>query len=125
MKQPHDRKKELETLLVLAIATLVFHVVLHIELLIYVALGLLIIGLIFKRLASRITKVWLKLAHSLGTFNSKVLLTIVFYLVLTPIAIVYKLFTKNPLRLKRDVSLESYYVSREHSFSKEDFEKMW
>jgi len=43
--------------------------------------------------------VWMKFAHGLGWFNSRVILTIVFFLVITPIGLVMRLIGKRPLDL--------------------------
>ena len=118
------RVKELETLGVLSLFFLVLNVMTHRPVFVYVALALLIIALFVKPLAVQISKGWLKFAEVIGTFNSKLILSLTFYLFLTPIAFLFRLFTKNPLMLKTENAV-SFYTERNHSYSAADLEKMW
>lgn len=117
--------KELETPAVLAAFMLLLNLLLHRQVFVYVALVLLLTGLFIKPVARIISRVWLKFAELLGTFNSKVILTVVFFIVLTPFAFLFRLFTKNPLQLKNQSEAKSIYKVRNHLYSREDFEKMW
>jgi hypothetical protein len=74
--------------------------------------------------AKAIEWLWLKFAHGLGWFNSRVLLTIIYFVFLMPIAWVSRLFTKDPLMLKAKNS-ESLYSTRNHQYKKEDLENIW
>jgi hypothetical protein len=118
------RVQELETLGVLALFFLALNVISHRTVFVFVAVALLIVGLFIKPLAAQISKGWLKFAEVIGTFNSKVILSLTFYLFLTPIAFLFRLFTKNPLMLKSD-NAASYYTERNHTYSGADLEKMW
>lgn len=117
--------QELETLTVLAAFLLLLNLLLHQNALVVAALALLIIGLFVKPIASIISRSWLKLAEILGSFNSKILLSLVFILFLTPLAFLFRFFTRNPLQLKRDNNLRSLYLERKHRYIRKDFEKMW
>jgi hypothetical protein len=67
---------------------------------------------------------WLKLAMGLGWINSRILLTIIYFVFLLPIAWISKLFRKDPLQLHaKDES--TIYVSRNHQYKKEDLENIW
>ena len=44
---------------------------------------------------------WMKIGHVLGWINSRVILSLVFLLVLLPIALIMKLFSYDPLRRKK------------------------
>ena len=118
------RVQELETLGVLALFFLVLNVISPRPVFVYVALTLLIVGLFIKPLAAQISKGWLKFAEVLGTFNSKLILSLTFYLFLTPIAYLFRVFTKNPLMLKTE-NAASFYTERNHTYSGADLEKMW
>jgi hypothetical protein len=115
---------ELETLGVLSAFFLILNVVTHRQAFVYVALALLLVALFVKPLARMISRAWMKFAEILGTFNSKLILSLAFFLFLTPLALLYRVFNKNPLSLKPDRS-DSLYVTRDHVYSKADFEKMW
>src|SRR5207247_5303096 len=54
----------------------------------------------------------------------RVLLTLVYYLVLTPIALLYRLTHRDPLRLRRaDDTGRSYWIVRDHPFEPRDLER--
>ena len=55
-------------------------------------------------------KLWMKLAYYLSIVSSTILLGITFYLVLTPIGLVMRMFGKDLLALKRKDMGESYWV---------------
>ncbi len=45
-------------------------------------------------------KLWLKVAHAVGWFNTQVLLSIVFILIFIPTGLVMRLFRKDPMKRK-------------------------
>ncbi len=53
-------------------------------------------------------KLWLKVAHAVGWFNTQVLLSIVFILVFIPTGLVMRLFRKDPMKRKMLVE-ETYW----------------
>lgn len=55
--------------------------------------------------------VWMQVAHALGWFNTRVLLGIVYFLVMTPIGIVMRLLGRDPLD-RRVGDRASYWVER-------------
>lgn len=57
--------------------------------------------------------VWMKLAGVLGFVNSRILLTIVFALVITPIALLLRLLGKRPIGLGRQPGATSYWHRRD------------
>jgi hypothetical protein len=88
------RIEVVETLSVLALAALVFHFVWEVKWLIWLAAGLLVLTLKPNPLANLIARLWLKLSEYIGNFMSKVILSLVFFLLLTPIAVLYRLFNR-------------------------------
>ncbi len=120
------RFQTLETMAVLAAVSLLLSLLLHKDGLLVAALGLLLIGLFSPSLATVLAGWWLRLAEAVGRFNSQVILTLVFYLLLTPIAILYRLFAKSPLLTRKDADAGgSFYLQRNHDYSKADLEKPW
>ena len=71
-----------------------------------------------------IVKIWFKIAEGLGWFNSRVILTVVFYVFLWPIATLYRLTTKNPMNVKRSGS-NTVYAERNHTYTPKDLEQIW
>lgn len=82
----------LRTLLVLSLAAIVFHLILEVKWLLLLAIGFLVISLKQNPLADLIARLWLKLSEHIGNFMSKIILSVIFFLLLTPIAMLYRLF---------------------------------
>jgi len=119
------RVKDLETIIVLSIMLIVFSFVFHVDGLLFVAIGILALGVISKSITHQISRVWLGLAHRLGVMNTRIILSLIFYLFLTPIAVVYRFLGKNQIVVAKDESLRSYYTNCNKTFKRDDFEKMW
>src|SRR5580765_4072254 len=91
----------LKTMLILATAALLFHLVFKIQYLDYVSVALMLTGLFIPPLAKIISALWLKLSEVLGAFSSKIILSILFFVVLTPLSFFYRLFNKDHLYLSK------------------------
>ena len=73
-----------------------------------------------------LAKVWLGFAAALGGVNSKILLTVVYCLVLVPIAFIHRGIRGNPMNLERsDDADPSYWTIRDHRFEPRDIERPW
>src|SRR5262245_49456605 len=67
------------------------------------------IGLLSPYLTEKIHRLWMGIAHVMGSIMSKVILTILFYAFLFPIAMLARLFSKgDSLQLKKTTGT-SYY----------------
>jgi hypothetical protein len=126
MNKTISKEKALETTGILALACLIAGITFQKEYLIYSAVGLLITGLFLKSISLMIAQIWLKFAESAGAFNTKVMLSLVFFLLLTPIAILYRLFYGDFMCLKRkNIRATSLWKEREVTFEPEQFKKPW
>jgi hypothetical protein len=76
----------------------------------YVAAFFLLSGLIAPRQLAPIERVWMKLAHLLGTVMTAVILTLTFFLVITPMGIVLRLIGKDLLGMRGDPDIATYWV---------------
>lgn len=86
------------------------------------ALGLGFI--LFPRLLRPVYIKWLEIAHFLGRVVTTVILTFAYYIVITPAAVIKRLFSGPPLPIKPDNSVLSYWVTRkEAAQTKEQFLK--
>jgi len=56
---------------------------------------------------------WLKIAHFIGRVITTIMLTFLYYLVITPAALIKRVFGGRPLPLKPDKNVFSYWVPRE------------
>ncbi len=119
-------RKAMETLAVLALVCLAAGLYFDVKALSAAALALLVIGLFLKRLSMRIAELWLRFAGVIGAFNSRVILTIIFYVVLTPLAFVYRLFHGDFMNLRRhDDPGKSYWSRRDHRYNPKDLGNVW
>lgn len=67
---------------------------------------------------------WLKVAHFIGRALTTVMMTLAFYLVITPVALLKRIFGGKPLPGKPDKGAETYWVTREiPAQSRERFHK--
>ena len=124
-----SKETRIESTATIAAGLMVFHYIFVIRkdseslVLFYIALSVILAGLFVKPLGNLVSFLWAKLAEGLGWFNSKVILSIAFFIVMTTFALLYRVFTKDNLGLKRKES--SYYETRNHSYSKKDLENIW
>lgn len=56
---------------------------------------------------------WLKIAHFIGRIVTVLMLTLAYYLVITPSALIKRLFGGRPLPVKPDKNVTSYWVARD------------
>ena len=66
-----------------------------------IAIPILIINMICPIVYKPVAIIWLGLSHLLGTIVSKILLTIIFFLVVTPIGLFRRLLGYDSLKLKK------------------------
>lgn len=87
--------------------------------------ALIIAGLFVPVAARAFHKGWMRLAVALGHVNSRVLLTLMYYLVFTPYGLVSRLVGRDPLR-RRASRGESYWVERKRTRQeREQFERLF
>lgn len=91
--------------------------------LLYTAIIIGILCLLSDYIGTIIVKGWFKLAEGLGWINSRILLSIIFFFILFPIALVSRLFGKSNIQLKKPSG--SVYTERNHTYTKEDLENIW
>ena len=59
-------------------------------------------------------KPWMKLAEGLGFINTRIILSIVFFVMFFPAGMMMRLLGKDPMERKIDTSLDTYRVNREN-----------
>lgn len=116
-------KKIMEGMLTVTVGLLLVGYLFDIPILSKVALGVGLVGLFIPFLAKWIAWTWFKISEGIGAVTSRILLTVTFFLVLVPIALISRLFTKGDLQLKRKD--DSYYSDRNHEYVPKDFENVW
>lgn len=117
------RRKQFEALFVI---TLFLLLIAYWEKSVYyagVAILITITGLVWKNFSIILERIWRKLGEGIGLVNNKIILTIVFFLLLTPMSFLAKCFRRTTIKLKENKS--SGFRERNHLYTKEDFENTW
>lgn len=87
---------------------------------------LIIAGILFPNILLPLQKVWMGLAVLLGFVMTRVILSVLYYIIITPIGIVTKLIGKDFLSLKLDKSAKTYWNLRtEKEYQKIDTERQF
>jgi hypothetical protein len=113
-----------ETVLVITVGFLVLDVVFKKPVFLDIALVIGLAGVLSFYLSEKIHWVWNKLSLVLGAVSNRVLLGIVFFLVVTPMALIRRMRGKDGLR-RFDARATSNFSRREQVFEKKDLEKVW
>src|SRR5437762_7742307 len=77
--------------------------------------GLVVLGTVAPRVLRLIYVGWMSLAFLLGFVVSNILLTLFFYVIVTPLGLVARLAGKDFLNRKLDARTESYWIMRDRS----------
>ena len=81
-------------------------------------------GVIAPRILDMPFRAWMKLGHVLGYINTRIILGLIFFFVLTPIGIVLRILGISQIRLKIDKNATSYRVvsnRRDHKHMERQF----
>ena len=113
-----------ETVLVITVGLLVLYIVFKNRGFLYCALGIGLAGVFSFYLSEKIHWVWSRFSLVLAAVSNRVLLGIVFFVVLTPMALIRRLGRKSGLR-RFDPNAGSNFSRREHVFEKKDLENTW
>lgn len=111
------------TILIISMGFLVLYLVFSWQWAVYVSLIIGLTGILSAWLSRKIEWMWMKLADLLGYILPNVLLAVLFFFILFPISLLYKLFHKDPLMLSR--KHKSYFINVDKSPDKKSFEKPW
>lgn len=107
-------------MMALAAGCLVAWYIFRIDYLILAALILLVIGMVWSWLAEKISWLWLKFSEGLGWLNSRIILSIIFFLFLSFFGLLFRIFNKNSPFKK--TAGDSNYAERDHAYEAKDFE---
>ena len=87
------------------------------------ALSAVVVAVLVPALLTPISRAWFWLSEALGTVMSRVILTIVFFGVITPIGLLRRLFSRKRMLMERwKKDKESVFTVREKTFSAADLE---
>jgi hypothetical protein len=75
---------------------------------------LIFLGLVFPGVLRPVYKPWIALSLALGWVTTRAILSVVFFLIVSPIGVIARIFGKRPLQLGwKDASRKSWWILRE------------
>ena len=80
--------------------------------LISIALIFLVLGLLNSKILSPLNKAWIKFGEILGRVIAPIVMAIVYFLILTPISLLVRLFGKDLIGMKFSNDIKSYWIKR-------------
>ncbi len=107
-------------ILVIVLGFTILYLLFYYKVFVIIALTLGILSIFSLRIATIVSHFWRKLAFYLGWVNSRIILTIFYYLFLFPLSILYRIFRK-----KKKQNLESVFENRNHKYEAVDLENTW
>jgi hypothetical protein len=124
MNSKQRNSDPVKTVLVITVGFLIVYLVTKWPWAIKVSIFIGLLGLLSGYIAKKIDFFWMKLTWVLSFIIPNILLTVIFYFFLTPLALLSGLFgNKNQLTLKN--TERSLFNDRKKDFDKASFEKPW
>tara|TARA_B100000787_G_C15947275_1_gene187566 strand:- start:47 stop:433 length:387 start_codon:yes stop_codon:yes gene_type:complete len=79
-----------------------------------ISLIFFILGILNSKFLTPLNKIWMKFGLILGGIMAPILMSLIFFLVVTPTGLILKLFKKDVLMLKKN-NLTSYWLKKDNS----------
>jgi hypothetical protein len=87
-------------------------------------MAVLVLTMTYPAALKPLGRVWFGFSHLLGTVVSKVILTLVFYLIVTSVGLIRRILGADPMKNKLwKNGDDSVLVTRDHLYSSEDIQK--
>ena len=80
--------------------------------LISISLIFLILGLLNSKILTPLNKSWIKFGELLGRIIAPIVMAIVYFIILTPISLLVRLFGKDLIGMKFNKNLKTYWIKR-------------
>ncbi|MDP2175686.1 MAG: SxtJ family membrane protein [Bacteroidota bacterium] len=111
-----------KTLIIIAIGLSLLNIYFKNIVLIIIPILLLIIALTSQKTSYWIEQHWFKLSQVIGYISNRLILGVVFFIILTPIAILYRLFHKNKTSNQNQFN---NYKDSKRLFKADDLKNTW
>ena len=76
------------------------------------SLPFIILGILNSKILTPFNMAWIKLGEILGLIIAPIVMAVVYFIVLTPISLIVRVFGKDILNMKFNKKLESYWINR-------------
>ena len=124
------REKKVEAILVIVLGFLVLYFIFKFwkgaeyDWMLYTSCAVGILSMMSETILNGICWVWFKIAYIMGNYvMGPILLGIVFFLILFPLSVLARLFSKDEMMLKKRA--DSYFNERDHAYTAKDIENIW
>lgn len=91
----------------------------------YIAAVFFLVSLSVPRLLHPVYIIWMRIGHVLGWINTRLILIILFYGVMTPIGWVMKLFRGDPLDIRITKNTSTYWIPNDAIFERESYKRQF
>ena len=81
--------------------------------LVIISMVFLILGIMNSKLLTPLNKLWFKFGMTLGAIIAPIVMGAIFFLVVTPTALIMNIMGKNLLRKKNDNKKETYWIKHD------------
>ena len=89
-----------------------------------ISIVLLILNMTIPQIYMPLAKIWIGFSIIVGNVVSRILLSIIFYVLVTPVGFIRKLFGADPMQLKKwKNDSDTVFRERNHLFQARDIEK--
>lgn len=109
--------------LALVLIALILSMVFSPHYLLPIGIGLLVVTMSVPTLFRPFARIWFGFSHALGTLVSRILLTLLFYGLVTPVGFIRRLLGKDSMQLKKWKNGKvSVFHDRDHLFTRQDLD---
>ena len=118
-----DHSKVYQSILFICTGFIVLHLIFGHQAWIYASASIGILSLLSFKLASLIYALWQGIGKVLGFINSKIILSLIYAVVVRPVACWYRCSKQKTMQLKNQST--SMWVDRDHHYHKDDLKNLW
>ncbi len=119
-----QKQNNSKTILAIVVGLITLAFIFNTPILIKIGLGIGVLSLLSSYFEEKIAWLWSKIGMALGFINGNILLSIIFFIILTPIALLMRyLAGKDNLVLKKPKG--SVFVTRNQKYEAGDLENVW
>lgn len=114
-----------KTLTSIALMLMIGYYLFKIALLLHIVLVLLFLVAFPNRVSRIMTKCWLKFSEIIGHINSRIILTLIYFVVLVPVSFCYRRFNRKIVEYFAGQKLDSFFLDSNRTYGRKMFEKTW
>ncbi len=118
------KEKALQSILLVSLVLLIIYFYYQNLIFLIASLVLAILGVLSTRFRNFFHTQWMQLAHLLGRINGTILLTLIYFIVLTPIALLKRIIEGNS-KPKDNIENKSNFKTRNHQYEAKDLMNPW